>query len=199
MKKNVPLFAKKSIHNFFEATLNLFLFFPYFFSVSTLFKTFFHPWKNIITKKTVRGFSFSELMGRIFFNLVSRLIGAFMRLSIILFYMLFQSLYVIFLPFIIGVYFLLLPFLICIYILEKTEEEKKASFKAVFIASRMLKQENYQAVENWFEMYYQKYLHKKAWWKLSNLLTIPPLARDWAVGYTPLLDEFSVDCQAGRG
>jgi len=193
MKKNVPLFAKKSIHNFFEATLNLFLFFPYFFSVSTLFKTFFHPWKNIITKKTVRGFSFSELMGRIFFNLVSRLIGAFMRLSIILFYMLFQSLYVIFLPFIIGVYFLLLPFLICIYILEKTEEEKKASFKAVFIASRMLKQENYQAVENWFEMYYQKYLHKKAWWKLSNLLTIPPLARDWAVGYTPLLDEFSQD------
>ena len=65
--------------------------------------------------------------------------------------------------------------------------------KQSFISTHLLKFENNNEVENWFESYYQKHLHKKAWWKLQNLLSIPPLARDWAVGYTPLIDEFTED------
>ena len=193
MKKDISLFLKKTTHNFFDGALNLFIFFPYFFSVSALFKTFFAPWKNIITKKTRRGFSFSEWLSRLFFNLISRLIGFTMRSSILLFYILLQSTYVIFLPLIVFLFFISLPLFMVRFSLEKTEDEQKEIIKKSFISTHLLKFENNNEVESWFESYYQKHLHKKAWWKLRNLLSIPPLARDWAVGYTPLLDEFTED------
>ena len=65
--------------------------------------------------------------------------------------------------------------------------------KQSFISTHLLKPENRPGGENWFESSYQHHLHKKAWWKLQNLLSIPPLARDWAMGYTPLLDECTDD------
>jgi len=193
MKKDVPFYVKKTINDFFDASLNFLLFFPYFFSVTELLKTLFSPWKNIVTKKTSRGFSFSEWGTRFLFNLISRVIGFFMRLSIILFYIIFQILYVLFLPASILIFFLLLPFFALRYSIEKTDEEKKALMKKNFISTRLLKEENRKEVEEWFEIFYQEHLEKKDWWKLKNLMTYPPLARDWAVGYTPILDEFSED------
>jgi ATP-dependent Clp protease ATP-binding subunit ClpA len=77
--------------------------------------------------------------------------------------------------------------------IEKTEDEKKEMMKNAFLSTHLLRQGNKQAVVSWFESYYQNHLQKKDWWKLQNLLSIPPLARDWAVGYTPLLDEFTED------
>ncbi|MDO8741661.1 MAG: AAA family ATPase, partial [Candidatus Roizmanbacteria bacterium] len=53
--------------------------------------------------------------------------------------------------------------------------------------------ENYPFVESWFEKYYQQHLKKISWWKLSNLFSYPPLARNWAVGYTPILDQYAID------
>lgn len=204
MKSDLSRFLKKTVHNFFEASLNLFLFFPYFFSVGPLFRTLLYPWKNIVTKKEIRGFSFSELLGRIFFNLVSRLIGFVMRLSIILFYILLQTAYVILLPFLVLVFFILLPFMALIHLTEKTDEQKKEELRKTFIQARLLKEENRAAVAAWFEEYYREHLCRRDWWKLSNLFTYPPLARDWAVGYTPILDEFTEDLtspayQAGMG
>lgn len=193
MKKDVSLFLKNTIHDFFDGALNLFIFFPYFFSVSALFKTLFAPWKNIVTKKTGRGFSLTEWSSRLFFNLISRLIGSTMRSCILLFYILLQSLYVILLPVIIVIFFLLLPFFVIKFLIEKTEGEKKEIMKRLFLSTHLLKPENKQEVEGWFESYYQNHLHKKAWWRLQSLLSIPPLARDWAVGYTPLLDEYAED------
>ena len=193
MKKDVPLFLRKTVHDFFDGALNLFIFFPYFFSVSALFKTLFAPWKNIVTKKTGRGFSLTEWSGRLFFNLISRLIGAAMRSSILLFYAILQCLYVVLLPFIVILFFSVLPVLFIIFMIEKTEDEKKEMMKNAFISTHLLRQGNKQAVVSWFESYYQNHLQKKDWWKLQNLLSIPPLARDWAVGYTPLLDEFTED------
>lgn len=193
MRKTYADDLKIYLSEFFEAIFNLFLFFPYFFSVSALFKTLFLPWKNIITRKTERGFSFTEWLNRLFFNLISRVIGCMMRLSIIFFYILLQSAYVILLPFIIIFFFLLLPLIVVIKRFEKTEEEQKAIAKHTFLASRLLKKENSEHVENWFEMHYQKHIHKKQWWKLQNLFLYPPLARDWAYGYTPILDEYTED------
>jgi ATP-dependent Clp protease ATP-binding subunit ClpA len=193
MKKDVPLFLRKTVHDFFDGALNLFIFFPYFFSVSALFKTLFAPWKNIVTKKTGRGFSLTEWSGRLFFNLISRLIGAAMRSSILLFYAILQCLYVVLLPFIVILFFSVLPVLFIIFMIEKTEDEKKEMMKNAFLSTHLLRQGNKQAVVSWFESYYQNHLQKKDWWKLQNLLSIPPLARDWAVGYTPLLDEFTED------
>lgn len=193
MKKDIGVYMKKIVHDFFEEALNLFIFFPYFFSVTELLKTLFAPWKNIIIKKTTRAFSFSELFERAFFNLISRLIGFFMRASIIFFYLIFQTLYVIFLPFFILIFFFILPILVIRFSIEKTDEEKKELMKKDFLATHLLKEENRKRVEEWFESYYHQHLERKDWWKLKNLLSYPPLARDWAMGYTPILDEFAED------
>ncbi|PIY69465.1 hypothetical protein COY90_00510 [Candidatus Roizmanbacteria bacterium CG_4_10_14_0_8_um_filter_39_9] len=191
MKKNTSLYVQQSIYDFFEGLLNLLLFFPYFFSISALLKTFFSPWKNIIAKKTSRGFSFSEWASRLFFNIISRAIGMVMRSTIILFYLILQIVYVLVLPFIALIFFILLPLKLMLYSFEKTEEEKKELLKEQFLATHILDKKNVETGNAWFELYYRHHIRKVEWWKLPNLLSTPPLARDWAVGYTPILDEYS--------
>lgn len=191
MKKNLAEFVKISLKNLLEAIFNLFIFLPYFFSVTILLKTLFAPWKNLMAKKTSPGFSINEWFGRLSFNLISCAIGFSMRASILIFYFLFQLGYIIFLPFIFIIFIALLPLMYVKNLFEKTEEEKKALFKKEFFAHHLLKQENYLKVENWFEWYHKQYLHRSYWWRISNLFSQPPLARDWSVGYTPALDEYA--------
>ncbi|MFN4212907.1 MAG: AAA family ATPase [Microgenomates group bacterium] len=191
MEKNFLQFSKKSINNFLEAIFNLFIFLPYFFSVSTLLKTLFYPWKNLIAKKTKPGFSIDEWLNRFSFNTISRGIGFFMRLSLLSFYVLIQIIFIILLPFAGLIYLLLLPLVYIKTFFQTSETEKKEKIKSWFLASHLLKEENRNIVENWFEKYYALTYQKRCWWKLSNLLTFPPLARDWAVGYTPILDQYT--------
>jgi len=193
MRKNFWLFCKESLQKFGEAIINLFIFLPYFFSVGTLLKTLFYPWRNLQTKKTTVGFSFSDWGNRFAFNFISRSIGFFMRLSIISFYFIFQTAFMIFLPFIALVFFLLSPIFYLLYLFQKSPDEQKKILKDKFIADHLLKDENRKSVEDWFEDYYQKHLEKTDWWKLSNLFSYPPLARDWAFGYTPILDQYTTD------
>ena len=105
MRKNFFQFSSNVIKNFGEATINIFIFLPYFFSVGNLIKTLFSPWKNLVNKKTKVGFTFSEWGDRFFFNFISRGIGFFMRFSIISFYFLFQAIFMILLPFIALIFF----------------------------------------------------------------------------------------------
>jgi len=197
MRKNIFKYYKESIFNFGQATINLFLFLPYFFSVATLIKTLFYPWRNIVIGKTFVGFSFSDLGNRLAFNIISRTIGFFMRLSIISFYLLFQSGLMIALPFIALIYFVLVPFLYLNYLFQKTEDEKKEIIKKSFISKHLIEEENRSSGEKWAEVYYQRYFGKLKWWSLHNLYSTPPLARDWAVGYTPLLDKYTTDLATG--
>lgn len=176
---------QKYLKNYFEAIFNLLIFFPYFFSVPTLIKTLFHPWKNLIAKKTGGGFSFSEWINRLAFNLISRGIGFFMRISLLSFYFLISTFYLLSLPLIFILYLLSSPLFYLRSLFSKSEEEKKQLLKNRFLSTHLLKEENRPAVENWFEIYYQKHYQKQRWWK--------PLARDWAVGYTPTLDSYSTD------
>jgi ATP-dependent Clp protease ATP-binding subunit ClpA len=193
MRKNFFQFCWSELTNFGHAVINLFIFLPYFFSVATLVKTLFYPWKNLQAKKTTVGFSLSEWFDRFAFNFISSSIGFFMRSSIILFYFIVQILFVITLPFLSLLFFLLLPFNYLIYKIRKTPEEEKQILKEKFIKTHLLNEENRKDVEEWFEKYYQKHLLKKDWWRLSNLLSYPPLARDWAVGYTPNLERYTTD------
>ncbi len=193
MRKNFWQYYWTSLHNFGEAIINIFIFLPYFFSVSALLKTLFKPWRNLVVKKTIVGFSFVDLGNRLAFNLISRSIGAIMRLSIITFYFIFQTLFMVFLPFIALFFFLFSPFFYLLSLFQKTSQEKKDIFKKKFIEIHLLNEENRSFVENWFEKYYQQHLEKVSWWKLSNLFSYPPLARDWAVGYTPILDQYATD------
>lgn len=193
MKKNLFHFLKESIGNFLEAVVNLFIFFPYFFSLLSLSKTLFSPWKNLVISKTTRGFSFQEWFERLAFNFISRMIGFFMRLSVILFYFLILFFSVVFLPFIFLIFIILTPLLYLKYYLEKTDSEKEELLRKNFTATHLMNQVNYEQINKWFDHYYITLHFGRKWWKLSNLFTYPPLARDWAVGYTPFLDRFVED------
>lgn len=190
MEKEFGFFLKKALNDFVEAVVNIFIFLPYFFSVPTLLKTLFFPWKNLVTKKTTRGFSFSEWTDRFFFNQVSRTLGFFMRLFFLIFFLIILILYVVSLPIIFCVFVVLLPLQYLKVCLEKTEEEKKASHRQHFILNHLLNKENETIVNQWFEEYYKKVYTHAHWWKISNLLSYPPMGRDWAVGYTPTVDEY---------
>ena len=193
MRKNFWQYYWSGLNDFFEAVINIFIFLPYFFSVSALLKTLFQPWRNLTVNKNVIGFSMSDWTNRLAFNLISRSIGVIMRLSIIVFYFIFQALFMVFLPFIALIFFLFLPFSYLLSLFQKTPQEKKDDFKKDFIKTHLQNIENQSYVENWFEKYYQQHLKKVSWWKLSNLFSYPPLARDWAVGYTPILDQYATD------
>jgi hypothetical protein len=80
----------------------------------------------------------------------------------------------------------LLPFFYLFYLFGKTDEEKKEIARKKFIETHLLESENYQAVNQWFENFYA---HKK---RVQSFFC-PPLARDWAVGYTPLINEYCDD------
>ncbi|HRN70485.1 MAG TPA: hypothetical protein PLS49_04845 [Candidatus Woesebacteria bacterium] len=179
--------------NLIEALSNLFIFFPYFFSVKTLTKTLFAPWKNLKAKKTTRGFSFGDFFGRLSFNIVSRMIGCIMRISILTFFIFFIFLYLISIPIIFLIALILYPFSVMKNNVFQTEEEYKQELKKQFIDSHMLNNEYLPSVEKWFEYLYETQIRQTPWWNLQKLFSTPPLARDWAVGYTPTLDEYTED------
>ena len=194
MKKDIQLQAKQILLNYFEAIYTLVFFFPYFFSLGPLLKTLFYPWKHIVTKKETRGFSFSEYSNRLLLNLMSSLIGASMRFSIICFCVLFEILYILSLP-IISVFYLIviLPILLFLYAINPTEDELKEREKTAFLASHCLKKENNLQVTDWFEDRWKNNAVEKKWWDKKLLFSYPPLARDWATGYTPMLDNYVED------
>lgn len=179
--------------NFVESYVNLLIFLPYFFSVPTLFKTLLSPWKNMYTKKTVRGYNLAEWASRKSFNTISRILGMFMRLSLILFYFLTQLLLILALPMVLILYLIFLPILSLMKRINKNGDRKKEEERVKFIGLHLLNQENYKAVELWFEQYYKEKIEHSRWWTLKNLFAIPPLARDWSYGYTPTLDEYCLD------
>lgn len=191
--KSFDVFFKHSVTAFFEAITNIFIFLPYFFSVTTLLKTLFSPWKNLSAKKTERGFSMNDLLNRVGFNLTSRGMGFVTRLCILIFYLLFQMVYFLSLLIIVPLYFISLPILFLLFSVETSEKDIKGKIKERFVASHLLKPENRKAVEQWFEGIYTRQYNKSQWWKLENLFAMPPLARDWSKGYTPFLDEYADD------
>lgn len=193
MRMSFIQYAQSSIASFKEGIVNLFMFFPYFFSVGTMAKTLFSPWKNLTAHKTQLGFTFSEWFDRLMFNITSRGMGFFMRLSILLFYLMLQMFFVISLPFIFLIFLVLLPFTYLLYSLQKTDEEKKAQMKQRFLATHILDPQHTSLGDEWFESYYRQYYAKIEWWKLANLYSVPPIGRDWVSGYTPTLDEYAID------
>lgn len=192
MRHSLASYYRYALKNFFEALINILIFLPYFFSIPTLLKTLFIPWKNLVTTKTGIGFSWQEWFNRMSGNMVSRLIGFFMRLSLITFYFILQIMYFLLSPLLVLLALVFIPFF---YFWENAshEEQKKEALKQRFIAHHMLNQEHYSQVNQWFENYYKRRIARTHWWKLSELFLIPPLARDWTMGFTPTVDEYTQD------
>ncbi len=181
---------EKIFKNFFGAVANIFIFLPYYFSVPTLFRTLFSPWKNLVAKKTQVGFSFGEWSSRLSFNLISRTIGFLIRVFVLFFFVLSESFLVASIPFLIILLALFSPLIYLFELLSKSPDEEKPELKKKFIQSHTLDPKNTVLVDRWFENLYQTRFKKVEWWDLNNLFSIPPLARDWAVGYTPTLDKY---------
>jgi ATP-dependent Clp protease ATP-binding subunit ClpC len=193
MKKDFYSFLKFKTSQFFQVIFNIFIFLPYYFSVIQLLKTFFKPWKNLVSQKTQVGFSFNEWFGRISFNLISSSIGLMMRTFLLITYFFVQLAFIFSLPLFFFLYFIYLPISYLFNLLKKTEKEQKIILKQEFLKNRLLKEENRSKVEEWFESYYQRLIKKTGWWQKQNLFSIPPLARDWSMGYTPTLDQFGTE------
>lgn len=193
MVSRIKEFYKKRIKRFFKAVTNLLIFLPYYFSFTTLLKTFFSPWKNIVAKKQRVGFSFNEWLSILSFNLISRGMGSLIRGLTLTLYLIIQTTTIILLPIIFIGYFFLLPVLFFISIFQKTEEERKELLKRDFIKKHLLEKENYQKVVEWFEDYYQTNHRHQEWWRIKNLFSIPPIGKNWAMGYTPILDQYAQD------
>ncbi|MFZ2992320.1 MAG: AAA family ATPase [Microgenomates group bacterium] len=194
MKKDALPYIRQSVKNYIEVVGNLIVFFPYFFSFIPLLKTLFYPWKHIVTKKEIRGFSFSEYFNRLLLNLMSSCIGASMRMSLISFFILFETIYILTLPITTIIYMVfVLPINTVFFLTQPTDEEVKEKRKNVFMASHCLKGENTLIVSSWFEELWSKEKVVQKWWDKKTLFSYPPLARDWAVGYTPTLDVYVED------
>ena len=66
----------------FSVSKNLIWFVVNFFSLPQLLKTLLSPWKRIVEEKK-RSWNFEDFAGRILINILSRIIGAIMRLIVI--------------------------------------------------------------------------------------------------------------------
>ncbi len=181
------------IKEFFEAASNIHEFLFYFFSVKTLVRTLFHPWKNIITNKQIVGFTFEDWFSRFSFNAVSVIMGGLMRISLLIFYFLMEILFVISIPFIFAIFLLFIPILLFTNDTQKESDEKIRIMKSNFVNRHLLEPKNLATVEGWFEEYYASKIVRDRFYSKTSLFSIPPLARDWSTGYTPQLDRYSQD------
>lgn len=130
---------------------------------------------------------------RISFNVISGLIGAWLRLTLIVMYVVCQVLFVLLLPVISLLFVLVLPLLYIFSHFAPTENEKKQQLEKIFIQQHLTDPKNTEAVQKWFEWYYETNVKHGDWWQLKSLLGIPAMARDWTYGYTPTLDEYVED------
>ena len=190
MEKNPFLFFKKNISFFLKAWVNIFIFLPYFFSVKNLLQTLFYPWKNIVFSSKKAGLSLEERLEIWFSNTISRTIGFFMRMSLLSFYFLLLIFLTIFFPISLILFLLLQPLIYFLTFYQMDENKQHELAQKKFLETHLLDEKNKEEALKWFENYYQKYLKKKAWWDLKNLFSLPPLARDWAYGYTYNLDQY---------
>ncbi len=178
---------------FKEIIYNLLCFLPYLFSVRFTLKTFFYPWKNLVKiRKTNGGFSFQEMFDCWSFNFVSRFIGSLMRFFLLVSFVLVFIFFIFFIP--------LFYLLYLIYRVRRNKKRKKTEiyrrkFKHSFLTNHCLKENNRVLVADFLNNYFNKQDYANLWWKKDNLQNMPPLAYDWARGYTLLLSQCSTEFQ----
>ncbi|MBI1863029.1 ATP-dependent Clp protease ATP-binding subunit [Candidatus Microgenomates bacterium] len=182
---------QRKILNYFEGLYNIFVFLPFYFSVPTLLKTLFSPWKNIVSQEKTVGFSFSAWASNVTFGLISRFIGAMMRSILIFTYLVVTVLFVVLMPVITIIFFVLLPFMVLLDSFKQSDQQLYESWKADFLGKHVLETEHTKDAEAWFDRIYKDRLLKKPWWSADSLFETTPMARDWTMGFTPYLDQYA--------
>ncbi len=182
------------ITDYGQAVFNIFVFLPYFFSVDVMVRTLFAPWKRIAPKTKRVGFSFSEWGEDMMFSAISRMIGCTMRIGVLLCYLLVLLLYI---PVTLIVTLLFFVFYVPVWylmsLIKAPPEEVRRASKSDFVLAHTFDAKNQRIVENWYDSIATRLESDRRWWELKALMSTPPLARDWAQGYTPMLDLYSTD------
>lgn len=173
-----------------QAIGNLSIFLPYFFSVSRLLATFFAPWKNVTTIEERKGTAIHQLVVSIGDQFASRLIGSFVRFSLLVTFIFVSIVCVILIPVALLGILAVSPISYIFYTIEPSPEEKRNALYNSFMKRHLYDQKNQQHVMEWFEVYYSN-IRKKPWWSLEQLMSRPPLGRDLTSGFTYRLDQFS--------
>ncbi len=187
-------YMEEHIRNYGQAVFNIFVFLPYYFSVDVMVRTLFAPWRRIAPKTKRVGFSFSEWGEDLMFSGISRMIGFTMRISVLLSYLVVLILYVPLTIVCTIIFFLLfVPTKYVLSLFQKSSSEKCAEAKSNFVLTHTLDARNQSVVETWYDRIATRLEDAHRWWELKTLMSTPPLARDWAQGYTPTLDQYSVD------
>ncbi|MCX8008581.1 MAG: AAA family ATPase, partial [Patescibacteria group bacterium] len=78
-------FLGEGLASYTETLKNIVLFIVHFFSIPNLIATIFKPWKRAYKTRNAPGLSFSDIFDVFTFNLLSRCIGAIIRLTTIVF------------------------------------------------------------------------------------------------------------------
>jgi len=64
---------------------NYLWFFSRYFAISDLAREFFAPWKGLVFRREKRGLDFGDIFSAMFGNLISRILGATVRLFLLIF------------------------------------------------------------------------------------------------------------------
>jgi ATP-dependent Clp protease ATP-binding subunit ClpC len=186
---------------------NFLVFFYHFFSLSLLAQTLFSPWKRIYVVKTTPGFSFSEWFNRLTFNLISSVLGAVIRLSVITIGILVETV-----AGVVGVVGVIVWLVLPVVSLgvywrrrgkrgEKGGEARLEQFLRLRFAGiplATISVEDKEEVSRWFERGEGARRARSRFWELENLLSVPGIGKDWAAGYTVNLDQYVVDLGTPR-
>lgn len=176
-----------------ELTGNYLFFVGHLFSVKILLGTLFAPWRKLTADKEKHGLG--GALDAVSFNLVSRFMGFIVRASAIL-----TSLIFFFLVLLIGAILFLLWFIIPVFSLPiyfLTQERKEnPRERDKFVAAHLedfSDKDNVLHVSEWFNRAKEEERKKSRFWTKENLASIPGVGRDWAYGYTILLDKLTYD------
>jgi len=172
---------------------NILVFLPHYFNVSTHLRHLFSPWKRLVGARVEKGFSLSDYLNELSMNLVSRGIGMFLRLIILFFFLLSFVLFLfVFAPVFLVLAIITAPFEY-LWRQIQPEQAKKNQAEKEFVKSHLLDSANQKAVLAWFQKAWQSQKQAIQLFSLENLLSLPPLGRSWHYGFTPNLDDYSLD------
>lgn len=194
MKPSIVSFiATQSIY-YWRAVRNAYRFIPYFFSAPILLRTFFSPWKRVYFVKQTPGFSFEELFSRISFNLISIIIGCLLRVCLLTTCLLLLSVLSVLAPplFIIFTVWTAAIAYPLVYI-GQTQQERATRFKKEFLRLRVIKPEYQNAAAAWFTRWWDKHEKKEDWSGLDGLFSVPPIGRNWHMGFSVGIDRYSTE------
>lgn len=115
-------YYNQGIHELLEIWKNFLLFFWRYFSIWELIKTLFSPWRKDVSMKTWRGFNPQKMVELFIANIFSRIIGAIVRIFVILSGLVFFLVTVFFGLFIVVIW-IMIPFVVSFLLIKTFQGE----------------------------------------------------------------------------